>query len=164
MNIKTWDVVIWRKENKVDYVPSTWRVNGKLNAYLWPKVSVTKMKNLVTECTPLNATEYCYTEYEAECKATVPNINMAEALVAKLQYKSDLSSSEEYRDIGDDFSNSDNNGDCEDAQDNNSSYDFGENLFLASQENVHASQENVPKAETFQNSCKSKKFKNCKTI
>lgn len=94
--MSSWDVVLWENEKTVDFVPSSWRVNHQKNVYLWPKLPLNKLRRLINDCKPPD-TSLSYSECAAQCKATVDNITLAETLVAKLQYESDLSSDNDVR-------------------------------------------------------------------
>lgn len=89
--LQAWDVVLFKKEKKVEYVPSSWRVNGRTDLYLWPNLSLGKVRKLLKQCHPPDI-NIQYQEYEGICKATVDSLEKAEELVKKLQFSSDLSS------------------------------------------------------------------------
>lgn len=89
----SWDVVLWKEEKKVDCIPSSWRVNGRKDLYMWPNIPVNKIKRLIKDCMAPDI-NIQYQEFPAICKATVDNLDVAESYVEKLQYQTDLSSSE----------------------------------------------------------------------
>lgn len=86
----TWDVVLFKREKKVEYLPSSWRVNNRTDLYLWPNLGLSKIKKLLRECHPPDI-NIQFQEYEGLCKATVDSVELAEELVKKLQFSSDLS-------------------------------------------------------------------------
>lgn len=46
----TWDVIVWVKENAVDFVPSIWR-NGNQSQYKFPqKLSDQKIRTVIYQC------------------------------------------------------------------------------------------------------------------
>lgn len=80
LQVRTWDVVLFITEKKVEYLPSSWRVHNRTDMYMWPIVGLSKIKKLLKECHPPDI-NIQFQEYEGVCKATVDNVEMAEELV-----------------------------------------------------------------------------------
>ncbi|XP_031353771.1 uncharacterized protein LOC116178422 [Photinus pyralis] len=76
---KFWDVVIFKKDNSVYHIPSSWAVNDDKTIYLWPKVPISILKHSIEECEPPK-TSVSYKELGAVYKGTRNTIAAARRL------------------------------------------------------------------------------------
>lgn len=85
----SWDIIIWTKENSVDYVPSVWSNTDK-TLYKYPlNRSETKIRKAIYDCKDISL-NYKWCEATA-LKCSVKNLKKAREFCLKGQYTSNIS-------------------------------------------------------------------------
>lgn len=88
----SWDVIIFTKDNSVDFVPSCWAIDNNKTSYVWPAIKTeSKLLDLKKKCRPLPP-HLSFIEYQAKFKRTVTSIQEANDCVS---YYVDISSCSE---------------------------------------------------------------------
>lgn len=84
----SWDIVVWSKENTIDYIPSIW-ANAEKTEYKYPTAnSSLKMRKMIDLCSPLDDS---FIWLEAKCKAkSLKDLDLAKEMCDRGQYTSNL--------------------------------------------------------------------------
>lgn len=61
---KSWDVVVFTKDNTCEYLPSSWASDKFKTKYLWPELKVQKIRSAISNCEKSTA-DVAYEEFEA---------------------------------------------------------------------------------------------------
>ncbi|KAF5278242.1 hypothetical protein FQR65_LT15731 [Abscondita terminalis] len=89
--MSSWDVIIWKLENLLDVVPSSWAISEE-KTFVYPKnVRSSKIEKLKRLCVAPTA-KYQYVELEAIHKKTICSYNDKEKYLTVLECNSNIES------------------------------------------------------------------------
>ncbi|KAB0790629.1 hypothetical protein PPYR_14931 [Photinus pyralis] len=88
-----WDIIIWKNENAIDFVPCNW-ANENNTMYKYPLgMSETKVRETIYECKELCENyKWCDVELRKQC---IKSLQRAKELCDKGQYTSNLETSDD---------------------------------------------------------------------